>query len=204
MGLFCSSCESKYINSQSYWQMLFSLLLLSSMDLFFLILLWASWPCMLLFLLVFPLLTLIINCPYFIAPFIVSWNPFPLISINITDFFITQVLWLILNLLEANCPLDKSIYSNTLENFLFQYPEYNRDTEANTLWYWKRNLPRQRNMGGRKMMDRTFSIVWCWILMEYDLLLCPFIFFHMINKLWWAVKTKNRRGSDEGNDKMHP
>jgi len=40
--------------------------------------------------------------------------------------------------------------------------------------------------------------------MEYDVLFCPFIFFRMINRLWWAVKTKDGRGLDEGHDKVHP
>ena len=98
---------------------------------------------MLPFLLVFPLLTLIISCPYFIVPFIVSRNPFHFISINIADFFITQVSRLILNLLEANCPLDESIYSNTSENFSFQHPESNRDTESNT----SRGAERETSLG---------------------------------------------------------
>jgi len=65
---------------------------------------------MLLFYLIFPFLPLIISCPYFIVPFIVSQILFSLISINVADSCFIQVLRLILNLLEANCPLDESIY----------------------------------------------------------------------------------------------
>ena len=86
---------------------------------------------MLPFLLVFPLLTLIISCPYFIVPFIVSRNPFYFISINIADSCITQVSRLILNLLEANCPLDESIY--VLESLVFYHSESNSATEVDTL-----------------------------------------------------------------------
>ena len=85
---------------------------------------------MLSFLLVFPLLTLIISCPYFIVPFIVSRNPFHFISINIVDSFITQVSRLILNLLEANCPFDESIY--VLESLEFYHSESNSATEVDT------------------------------------------------------------------------
>jgi len=73
----------------------------------------------------------------------VSRNPFHFISINIADSFITQVSRLILNLLEANCPLDESIYSNTSENFSFQHPESNRDTESNT----SRGAERETSLG---------------------------------------------------------
>jgi len=37
---------------------------------------------------------------------------------------------LIYNLLEANCPLDESIDSRTMETLIFCYPESNRDSEA--------------------------------------------------------------------------
>ena len=37
---------------------------------------------------------------------------------------------LILNLLEANCPLDESIDSMTMESLRFCHTESNRDTEA--------------------------------------------------------------------------
>jgi len=65
---------------------------------------------MLLFFLVFPFLPLIISCPYFIVPFILSQNFISFISINVADSCLIQVSRLILNLLEANCPLDESIY----------------------------------------------------------------------------------------------
>ena len=65
---------------------------------------------MLLFFPVFPFLPLIISCPYFIVPFIVSQIFFSFISINVADSCFIQVSRLILNLLEANCPLDESIY----------------------------------------------------------------------------------------------
>jgi len=98
---------------------------------------------MLLFLLVFSLLTLSISCPYFIVPFIASRNPFPFISINIADLCIIQVSRLILDLLEANCPLDESIYSKTSENFSFNHPGSNRDPEANT----SRGAERETSLG---------------------------------------------------------
>ena len=101
---------------------------------------------MLLFLLVFPLLTIIISCPYFIVPFIVSRNPFSFISINISDSCIIQVSRLILNLLEANCPLDESIYSNTSENFSFNHPESNGDDEANTSRSFEREISLDEEM----------------------------------------------------------
>ena len=37
---------------------------------------------------------------------------------------------MILNLLEANCPLDESIDSMTMESLRFCHTESNRDTEA--------------------------------------------------------------------------
>jgi len=46
------------------------------------------------------------------------------------DSCIIQVSRLILNLLEANCPLDESIYSGTTESFTGHRTESNRDTEA--------------------------------------------------------------------------
>jgi len=65
---------------------------------------------MLLFYLIFPFLPLIISCPYFIVPFIVSQNLFSFIPTNVADSCFIRVLRLILNLLEADCPLDESIY----------------------------------------------------------------------------------------------
>ena len=38
---------------------------------------------------------------------------------------------LIFNLLEANCPLDESIDSSTMESLIFCHTESNRDTETN-------------------------------------------------------------------------
>ena len=38
---------------------------------------------------------------------------------------------LIFNLLEANCPLDESVDSMTMESLRFCHTESNRDTEAN-------------------------------------------------------------------------
>jgi len=40
---------------------------------------------------------------------------------------------LILNLLEANCPLDESIDSGTMETLRFHHTESNRDIEADFL-----------------------------------------------------------------------
>ena len=40
---------------------------------------------------------------------------------------------LILNLLEANCPLDETIDSRTMETLMFCPIESNRDTEADIL-----------------------------------------------------------------------
>ena len=86
---------------------------------------------MLLLLLVFPLLTLIISTQYFIYPFIVSQNLSSLYIIT-ADLCAAQVSRLILNLLEANCPLDKSIDSSTMETLKFRHSESTRDTEADT------------------------------------------------------------------------
>jgi len=38
---------------------------------------------------------------------------------------------LIFNFLEANCPLDESIDSSTMESLVFCHTESSRDTEAN-------------------------------------------------------------------------
>ena len=84
---------------------------------------------MLLLLLVFPLLTLIISTQYFIYPFIVSQNLSSLYIIT-ADLCAAQVSRLILNLLEANCPLDKSIDSSTMETLRFRHSESTRDTEG--------------------------------------------------------------------------
>jgi len=84
---------------------------------------------MLLLLLVFPLLTLIISTEYFIYPFIVSQNLSSLYIIT-ADLCVAQVSRLILDLLEANCPLDESIDSSTLESLRFRHSESTRDTEA--------------------------------------------------------------------------
>ena len=43
-----------------------------------------------------------------------------------------QVSRLILNLLEANCPLDESIDSSTMETLRFRHSDSNCDTEADT------------------------------------------------------------------------
>ena len=84
---------------------------------------------LLLLLLVFPLLTLIISTEYFIYPFIVSPNLASLYIIT-ADLCTAQVSRLIFNLLEANCPLDESIDSSTLESLRFRHSESTRDTEA--------------------------------------------------------------------------
>ena len=84
---------------------------------------------MLLLLLVFPLLTLIISTESFIFPFIVSQNPSSLYII-IADLCAAQVSRLILNLLEANCPLDESIDSSIVESLRFRHSESTRNTES--------------------------------------------------------------------------
>jgi len=43
------------------------------------------------------------------------------------------VSWLILNLLEVNCPLDESIDSSTMESLRFCHIESNKDTEVDIL-----------------------------------------------------------------------
>jgi len=47
-----------------------------------------------------------------------------------TGSCLAQVSRLIFNLLEANCPLDESIDSMTIESLRFHHSESNRDTEA--------------------------------------------------------------------------
>jgi len=54
----------------------------------------------------------------------------PYISIVNVDLCVAQVSRLILNLLEANCPLDESIDSGTVGTLMFYHPESTRDTEA--------------------------------------------------------------------------
>jgi len=54
----------------------------------------------------------------------------PCISIIIADLCAAQVSRLILNLLEANCPLDESIDSMTMESLRSCHTESNRDTEV--------------------------------------------------------------------------
>ena len=85
---------------------------------------------MLLLLLVFLLLPLIISFEYFLYPFIVSKNLFFIIP---ADSCAAQVSRLILNLLEANCPLDESIYSKPMESSRFNDPESNRETESDIM-----------------------------------------------------------------------
>ena len=86
---------------------------------------------MLLLLLVFPLLTLnlIISTEYLLYPFIVTQNLSSLYIIT-ADLCTAQVSRLILNLLEANCPLDESINSSTMETLRFCHSESTRDTEG--------------------------------------------------------------------------
>ena len=84
---------------------------------------------MLLLLLIFPLLTLIISLPSFVFPFIVSQNLSSLYDIT-ADLCAAQMSRLILNLLEANCPLDESIDSSTMESLRFRHSESTRDTES--------------------------------------------------------------------------
>jgi len=81
-------------------------------------------------LLVFPLLTRIISFSYFIYPFIVSKSILPGIYIITANLCVSQVTRLIFNLLEANCPLDESIDSRTMETLMFCHSESNSDTEA--------------------------------------------------------------------------
>ena len=85
---------------------------------------------MLSLLLVFPLLTLIVSTDYFFCPFIVSNGALLYIYIITADSCLAEVSRLILNLLEANCPLDESIDSMTIESLMFHHSESNRDTEA--------------------------------------------------------------------------
>ena len=91
---------------------------------------WLSWPSMLSLLLVFPLLTLIVSTDYFFCPFIVSNGALLYIYIITADSCLAEVSRLILNLLEANCFLEQSINSMTMESIIFRQSESNRDTEA--------------------------------------------------------------------------
>ena len=84
---------------------------------------------MLLLLLIFALLILIISVQYFIFPFVVSQNLSSL-YIVIADLCATQMSRLKLNLLEANCLLDESIDSSTVESLRFRHSESTRDTES--------------------------------------------------------------------------
>jgi len=94
---------------------------------------------MLLLLLIFPLLTLIISVQYFIFPFVVSQNLSSLYNIT-ADLCAAQVSRLILNLLEANCPLDEIIDSSTVESLRFRRSDSTRDTESDILWGDRRTI----------------------------------------------------------------
>ena len=106
-----------------------------------------SYPSMFLLLLVFLLLTLIISSQYFLYPFIVSKNIFPYIIT--ANSYVAQVSRLILNLLEASCPLDESIDHKTMETLRFRHSESNRDTEADIL-----QSDRGTTIMGEKYMKR--------------------------------------------------
>jgi len=54
-------------------------------------------------------------------------------SSNPADLHVPQVSRLILNLLEANCPLDKSIHSSAMETLKFCHSESNSESEAD-IW----------------------------------------------------------------------
>ena len=81
-----------------------------------------------------PYWSLIISTASFIYPFIVSKSTLPYIYIINADLYVPQVSQLILNLLEANCPLDESIDSGTMESLRFRHTESNRDSETDILW----------------------------------------------------------------------
>jgi len=68
------------------------------------------------------LLTIIISAQYFIFPSVVSQNLSPLYIIT-TNLCAAQVSRLILNFLEANCPLDESIDSSIVESLRFRHSE---------------------------------------------------------------------------------
>ena len=142
---------------------------------------------MFLLLLVFPLLTLIISFQYFLYPFIVSKNTFPYIIT--ANSYVAQVSQLILNLLEASCPLDESIDYRTMETLRFRHPESNRDTEADIL---------RSDRGTTIMGEEIHGEARWWI--EYSVLIIPvddvkcrchnhhfflFVFHHMDCELWW-------------------
>jgi len=96
----------------------------------FLNLFWLPLTSMLLLLLVFPLLTRIISVAFFLYPFTVSKDTRLYIYIITPYSCVAQVSRLILNLLEANCPLDESIDSMEIESLRFCHSESNRDTVA--------------------------------------------------------------------------
>jgi len=78
----------------------------------------------------FPILTLIISSSCFIYPFVVSKSTLPYIYIITTDSYTGQVSRLILNLLEANLPLEESINSRSMETLRFCHSETIWDTET--------------------------------------------------------------------------
>ena len=69
---------------------------------------------------------------------------------------------LILNLLEANCLLDKTLDSRTMETLMFCPTESNRDIEADIL---------QGDGGATSMSEEIHEEARCWI--EYSLLFIP-------------------------------
>ena len=54
----------------------------------------------------------------------------PYLSVIPVESCVTQVSQLIFNLLEANCPLDESMDSGTIETLRFYHSESSRDTEV--------------------------------------------------------------------------
>jgi len=71
-----------------------------------------------------------ISCSTFINSFIVSKKKLPYITIIIANSCVAQVSRLILNLLPANCPLDESICSGTMESIRFHHTESSGEIEV--------------------------------------------------------------------------
>ena len=131
-----------------------------------------------LLLLVFPSLPLIVSSEYFIYPFIVSKIPYFFFISTISQTLI-QVSRLILNLLEANCPLDTSTSSKTIETLKFFHSESKSDTEANIS---------QDNQGGTSIGEEIYEEERWWLghlvlffpvhmsyVDEYSSLFCPIL-----------------------------
>jgi len=153
-----------------------------------------------LLLLLISLLTLIISAHYFIFPFVVSQNLSSLYIIT-ADLCAAQMSRLILNLLEANCPLDESIDSSTIESLRFRHSESTRDTESDISW-GDRGSIEGIHKEARWLEDSMYFIrvddVRCILRTDHSFV-CTFSTTWVVMN-WARVDTIKTRRSDKVND----